>query len=94
MWVWLALVAVGGLPVFFHTLFSLISQHRHPAGSEWVGLLVPSGLLIWGFVLPTLGRLLGKPEEAFLAHFLENSFSGNLRRQELIETLCPGPERA
>jgi hypothetical protein len=46
--------------------------------SEWVGLLVPPGLVLFGTVLPKVGRLLGKSNERFILEHVQNTLAARI----------------
>jgi hypothetical protein len=73
MRVWLAAAVVIGAPIFVMTLTDVVYGTHHMSGDLSVGLLVPLGLILFGLVLPRIGRLLGKRDERFILHFLQNT---------------------
>jgi hypothetical protein len=70
MRVWLAGAVLLGSPIFIMMLFKALNGTL--TGDDRVGLIVPPALIIWGFVLPKLGRLLGRSDETFILEHLEN----------------------
>jgi hypothetical protein len=70
MWVWLGGVAVLGIPMFIVTLIKVLNGTQ--TESDLVGLIAPPAMIVFGFVLPRIGQLLGKGEEAFILQHLQN----------------------
>jgi hypothetical protein len=54
------------------TLFSL---------SGWIGLVLPPCLVLFGTLLPKLGRLLGRSGEQFLLEHLQQTLSARIEEQ-------------
>jgi hypothetical protein len=48
------------------------------SGDKWVGLLVPPGLVLFGTVLPKVGRLLGKSNERFILEHVQNTLAARI----------------
>jgi hypothetical protein len=72
MRLWLILAIALGAPLFVSAVRELV---RGASGSVWIGVLVPPALIIWGFVLPKLRRLLGRGEERFLLEFVQHTLA-------------------
>jgi hypothetical protein len=65
MVVWLGLAVAIGLPI-------LISTPAHPIrGDDWIGIVVPLGLICGGILVPKIGQLIGRGEERYLREFVE-----------------------
>ena len=69
MKIWLAGAVLLGAPIFVLSALDLLTGSHHTTGDVWVGLIVPPALILWGFVLPKLGRLFGRGDERFLLEF-------------------------
>jgi hypothetical protein len=76
MWVWLGMAAMIGIPIFAVTLFHFLKGTQ--AENDAVGLIVPPTMIAWGFVLPRIGRLMGRSDEAFILQHLENCLSARI----------------
>jgi hypothetical protein len=72
MWVklfmlaWIGFAASVGSVIFIATCRELISGHRTPNDQDWIGLLVPPGLVLFGFGLTVIGSLLSRPGERYI----------------------------
>jgi hypothetical protein len=75
MRLWLVLAVLIGAPLFVAAVRELTAG---ASGSVWIGMLVPPALILWAFVLPKLGRLLGRGEERFLLEFVQQTLAARL----------------
>ncbi len=66
MRIWLARAALLGIPIFVGTLVEVTTGSHPMIGGTWVGLIVPPALVLFGTVLPKVGRLLGKNDRTFV----------------------------
>lgn len=59
-------------------------HHRKPShdGDTWVGLIVPPALVLFGTVLPKVGRLLGKNDRGFVLEHLQNTLAARIEEPE------------
>jgi hypothetical protein len=64
MWVWLTFVIISSIPAF------LMSVSHPIRGGDWIGIIVPMGLILFGIFLPQFGRWIGRGQEIFLKEFL------------------------
>ncbi len=81
MRVWLGFaVLIGGIG-FVATLLSLFTG-EHIAGDTWVGLVVPPALVLFGTVLPKLGRSMGRGDRRFILEFLRQTLGARLDDME------------
>ena len=76
MRVWLAAVAVIGIPMFIFTLVKVL--HGDRTENDTVALVVPPALIIFGSLLPKFGRLIAIGEESFLLQHLQNVLSARI----------------
>lgn len=72
MMIWLGFATLIGTPLFVQTL----AGDMH--GDNWVGLIVPPALVLWGILLPEFGRWMGRSEERYLLDFLETTLVARL----------------
>ena len=75
---WLIGVTVLGGPIFVMCLIDLVRGSHFVSGDPRVGLIVPPALLLWGFVLPKIGRLFGTTDEAELSDFLQHVLAARI----------------
>ena len=80
--VWISFAILIGSAIFVATCRELISGHRAPNDQDWVGLLVPPGLVLFGFGLPAIGRLLSRPGERYILQRLGIILSASATKTE------------
>ena len=66
MRIWLTGAVLLGTPLFFSTMMDLIKGSHHMKGEVWVGLAVPPALILFGTLLPQIGRTLGNADERLI----------------------------
>ena len=76
--VWLAFVALIGAPVFVATVIDLTRGPHSTSSDKWVGLLVLPSMVLFGILLPKVGRLLGRGGERFLLKHLQQTLSARI----------------
>ncbi len=52
------------------------------SGDTWVGLVVPPVLVLFGTVLPKVGRLLGKADRKFVLEHVQNTLAARIEGPE------------
>jgi hypothetical protein len=75
---WLAFAVLCGVPIFVLTLLDVLAGSHHISGDKWVGLLVPPLLIVFGTVLPKIGRLFGRGDRRFLLEFLQQTVAARV----------------
>jgi len=75
---WLAFAVLVGTPIFVRTVTDIVTGSHYMSGDKWVGLLVPPGLVLFGTVLPKVGRLLGKSNERFILEHVQNTLAARI----------------
>jgi|HubBroStandDraft_2_1064218.scaffolds.fasta_scaffold79382_2 hypothetical protein len=78
MRIWLAFAVLVGTPLFVGALSDVIAGSNYVSGDKWVGLLVPPALVLFGTVLPKVGRLLGKSNERFMLEHIQNTLAARI----------------
>ena len=78
MRIWLAFAVLVGTPIFVGTVIDIVTGSHYMSGDKWVGLLVPPGLVLFGTVLPKVGRLLGKSNERFILEHVQNTLAARI----------------
>jgi len=78
MWFWLGGVVLIGGAIFVATLSDVIAGSQLETGDAAVSLIVPPSMLLFGIVLPRVGRLLGRGDEAFILDYLQNILSARI----------------
>ncbi|MGA7637978.1 MAG: hypothetical protein WA690_02410 [Candidatus Acidiferrales bacterium] len=75
---WLGFVAVVGGAMFVLSLLNMTSGSHFITGDLWVGIIVPPALLLFGLVLPRVGRAFGKWDERFLLEFVQRTLAARI----------------
>jgi hypothetical protein len=70
--IWLASAVLVG------TLRDAVTGSHYMSGDNWVGLIVPPMLVLFGTLLPKLGRLLGKGDERFMLEQIQNTLAARI----------------
>jgi hypothetical protein len=81
MRIWLTAAVLIGTPIFVGTLWD-IATHGDYNWHKWVGLLVPPSLVLYGTVLPSLGRLFGKRDREFILQHIQNTLAARFEPTE------------
>jgi hypothetical protein len=76
--IWLAFTVLTGTPIFLGTLSDVLRGSHYTSGGNWVGLIVPPALVLFGTALPKAGRLLGKNDERFMLEQIQNTVAGHI----------------
>jgi hypothetical protein len=71
--IWLGGVIVLGIPGFVIGLLNLLQRRGHVEGDALIELLVPTGMALFGILLPRFGLWLGRHEEQFILEFLQST---------------------
>src|SRR5690349_8801085 len=80
---WIAAVALFGAPIFVLSSLDYFTGSHHMSGETWVGLTVPPTMVLWGFLLPRIGRFLGIGDERFLLAFVQQTLAARIEEQVL-----------
>ena len=83
MRIWLAGAVLIGIPIFVGTLLDIATHSDYMTGDKWVGLVVPPALVLYGTVLPSLGRLFGKRDRQFILQHIQNTLAARLEPEAL-----------
>jgi hypothetical protein len=81
MVIWLALAATGRIPIFVLSLKDFLIGTHSMSGDISVGILVPPVMIVFGIMLPTVGRWLTRSEETNIVDFLLRILSARLNIQ-------------
>lgn len=71
MRIWLALVILITTPIFITSFNTLIKS------GDYIGLIVPPAMILFGIILPKFGLWAGKSEESFILEFLKRTLIAN-----------------
>ena len=82
MRIWLAVAVLVGTPMFVGTLSHMVRDSHYISGDKWVGLIVPPALVLFGTLLPKVGRLLGKNNERFILEHVQNTLAAGVEIPE------------
>jgi hypothetical protein len=78
---WLAGVLLLGGPIFVLSALDYLTGSHHTSGDNWVGLIVPPAMVLWGFLLPRIGRRFGVGDERFLLEFVQQTLAAQIEEQ-------------
>jgi hypothetical protein len=78
MRIWLAGAVVLGVPMFMLSALDFLTGSHHTTGDNRLGLIVPPALVLWGFLLPRIGRFFAQGDERFLLEFLSQSVAARV----------------
>ena len=82
MRLWLVGVALLGGPIFVLSALDLFTGSHHTTGDGRVGLIVFPTMILWGFLLPRIGRSFGRGDERFLLDFVQYTLSAQREEHE------------
>ena len=82
MRIWLGFAVLVGTPLFVGTVLDITTRSHYTNGDKWVGLLVPPFLILFGTVLPRLGRLLGRADQRFILEHIQNILAARLEESK------------
>jgi hypothetical protein len=82
MRVWLAGAVLIGMPIFVTTVLDVITGSHRMSGDRWVGLVVPPALILYGTVIPRIGRLLGKGDRQFILKHIQNTVAARIEERQ------------
>jgi len=80
MKIWLTGAILLGAPIFVLSALDALTGSHHTTGDVRVGLIVPPALILWGFVLPRLGRMFGIGDERFLLEFVQQTLAARIEQ--------------
>ena len=78
---WLAGVVLLGGPIFVLSVLDYFTGSHHTSGDNRIGLIVPPALVLWGFLLPRIGRWFGVGDERFLLEFVQQTLAAQIEEQ-------------
>lgn len=73
---WLAGAVLIGVPLFIQTLIGVL-KGDHSEGN-WVGLVVPPALILYGTVFPRIGWLWGRADRRFIVEQVQNILAARI----------------
>jgi hypothetical protein len=56
----------------------IVKGSPYTSGDKWAGLIVPPAMVLWGIVLPKIGRLFSRGDEQFILRFLQNTLAARI----------------
>jgi len=80
MRIWLTFAVLVGTLIFVKTVIDVVVGSHHMSGDQWVGLVVPPVLVLFGIVLPKVGRLLGKSNERFILEHVQTTVAARIEK--------------
>lgn len=82
MRIWLIGAVLIGTPIFVGTVIDMITGSHHMSGDNWVGLVVPPALVLYGIVFPKIGRLFGKADRRLILEQVQNILAARIEEHE------------
>jgi hypothetical protein len=76
MRIWLAGAVLIGTPLFISTLVDMSRGSSRP--NDWVGLVVPPALILFGVAMPMVGRLFGRPDRRLILEHVQHTLGARL----------------
>jgi hypothetical protein len=81
MRIWLIGVGAIGGPIFVLSSLDLLTGSSYLTGDSYVGLIVPPAMILWGFILPKIGRFFGQGDEQILLEFIQRTLAARIEKQ-------------
>jgi hypothetical protein len=81
MRIWLSGAVLIGAPIFLGTLIDMTTGSHYMSGDNWVGLVVPPVLVLYGIVFPKIGRLFGKAGRRFILEQVQNTLGARIEER-------------
>ena len=72
---WLTFAILLGVPIFALSGWDLLKTGRYNEGGEYLGLVLPVAMILFGVYLPKFGLSLGESNEQFILEFLRNTLA-------------------
>jgi hypothetical protein len=91
MRIWLSFAVLIGTPIFVGTVVDMATGSHYLSGDNWVGLVVPPTLVLFGTVVPKVGRLLGKADERLILEHIQNTLAARIEEPESLLEVPGGP---
>ena len=82
MRIWLGFAVLVGAPIFVEAVLDVATGSHHINGDKWVGLLVPPALVLFGTVLPKIGRLFGEADRRFILDHIQSILGARIEEPE------------
>ena len=89
MRIWFTGAMLVGAPIFIMSALDMFTGSHNMNGNPLVGLLIPPALVLWGILMPMICRLLGRSEERFILHYVQETLMA--RRKHTNESASPVP---
>jgi hypothetical protein len=72
---WLTFAILLGVPIFALSIWDLLKTGRYNDGGEYLGLVLPVMMVLFGIYLPKFGLSLGESNEQLILEFLRNALA-------------------
>jgi hypothetical protein len=86
MRIWFGMAILIGTPMFIGTLWSITTRGYNAAENDWLGVVVPPALVLYGIFVPKLGRLLGKSDERLILEHLQTTLAARLKSPDSFDS--------
>ena len=75
---WLTFAILLGVPIFAFSIWDLLKSGRYNDNGEYLGLVVPVMMVLFGIYLPKFGLSLGESNEQFILEFLRTTIAAKI----------------
>lgn len=82
---WLIGVMLLGGPVFVLSLLDVSTGSHYMSGDTWVGVIVPPAMVLFGILLPRIGRIFGQGDERFILEHVQHALAARVDEAELTK---------
>jgi len=86
MRIWLGMAILIGAPLFIGSLWSITTRGYNAAENDWLGVVVPLALVLYGIFVPKLGRLLGRSDEKLILEHLQTTLAARLENPDSFDS--------
>ncbi|MFZ1086457.1 MAG: hypothetical protein WAN35_15955 [Terracidiphilus sp.] len=83
MRIWLSFAGLVGIKLVVTTIRYLMTPGHNMKSGVWVGLLVPPSLVLFGILLPKMGKLFGRKDEEFILQFVQEKLVAHMEEPYL-----------
>jgi len=82
---WLGGVVLFGGPIFVLSIVDLTTGTHFVSGDRWVGVTVFPAMLVFGILLPKLGRFLAKADEGLILEHVQDALAARIDEPRLVK---------
>jgi len=86
MWFWLAMVVLIGGQIFLASLKDIVTGSHYIRGDKRMGILIALSMILFGVLLPKIGRFIARGEERFLLEHLQQTLAARMEPPDSVST--------